>query len=132
MRRTCAIFFSAILGAGAQQVGQNSPTGPKDIPTFSTSAQLVVEIVNANDKSGKPVEGLTAKDFTITEDGKPQTIAFFEYQKLPDGPAPPEPARTEQITVFDRLAKTQIAVEPPGGIRYRDRRLLALYFDMTA
>ena len=36
------------------------------------------------DKSGKTIEGLTAKDFTVTEDGAPQTIKFFEYQKLPD------------------------------------------------
>ena len=27
---------------------------------------------------------------------------------------------------------TQIAPEPPGDIRYKDRRLLALYFDMTS
>ena len=34
------------------------------------------------DKKGKPIEGLTARDFVVTEDGVPQEIAFVEYQKL--------------------------------------------------
>src|ERR1700689_3478706 len=120
MRPILAVVFCSCLAVLAQQVGQNSPASAKDTPTFSASTQWVGEIVTANDKSGKPVEGLTAKDFTVTEDGKPQTIAFFEYQKLPDAPVPAAPARAEQITVFDRLAKTQIIAEPPGSIRYRD------------
>ena len=50
------------------------------------------------DEDGKPVEDLTAKDFAITEDGVPQTISVFEYQKLTDDTpaqplAPPNPAR---------------------------------------
>ena len=41
---------------------------------FTSSTQLVVETVSVKDKSGKPVEGLTAKDFVLTEDGVAQTI----------------------------------------------------------
>src|SRR5882762_6073335 len=50
--------------------------------TFQTSTQLVIQTVNVKDKSGKAIEGLTAKDFTVTEDGVPQNIKFFEFQKL--------------------------------------------------
>ena len=67
---------------------------PSDPVTFKTSTQLVVETVSVKDKSGKPVEGLTAKDFTITEDGVPQTIKFFEYQKFEEAPDAAAPART--------------------------------------
>ena len=47
-------------------------TGPA---TFSANSQLVIETVVVKDKAGNSVEGLTAKDFIITEDGVAQTIA---------------------------------------------------------
>ena len=132
--RTSAAFLLIALSAGAQQVGQNVQPNAAGTPTFTTGAQLVVETVVVNDKNGKPVEGLTAKDFTVTEDGAPQTIRVFEYQKLPDTPTvvPPATPRIENIKVYEKLTTTQIAPEPPGDLKYRERRLLALYFDMTA
>ena len=99
---------------------------------FTANTQLVVETVSVKDKSGKPVEGLTAKDFTVTEDGVAQTIRFFEYQKLEEIAAPLPPADPAEVRIVDKLARTQIASEQPGNPRYQDRRLLALYFDMTA
>jgi VWFA-related protein len=41
------------------------------------------------------------------------------------------PAGEENIKIYNRLARTQIAPEAAGEIRYKDHRLLALYFDMT-
>ncbi|WP_229739109.1 VWA domain-containing protein [Edaphobacter dinghuensis] len=120
------------LTAGAQVVGQNAqPTGGNGVYTMSVSTKLVVEAVNVKDKQGKSLSGLTAKDFTVTEDGVPQQISFCEYQKLPSAP-PVAPAVPENITVYNRLAVTQIAAEKPGDVRYKDRRLIALYFDLTA
>ncbi|WP_031500561.1 VWA domain-containing protein [Bryobacter aggregatus] len=100
-------------------------------PIFSSNTQLVVETVSVKDKKGNSISGLTAKDFTLTEDGKQQSIAFVEFQKLPDDPAP-DAAYTASVAPVARLARTQIAAEKPGDIRYRDRRLLALYFDFSA
>jgi len=45
--------------------------------TFQTTTQLVVETVVVKDKSGKAIEGLTAKDFVVTEDGIKEKIATF-------------------------------------------------------
>ena len=107
---------------------------------FQANTQLVIETVTVKDKNGKPIEGLTAKDFTITEDGVAQTISFCEYQKLDEEPhgaesAPvagaPAPAAAAQPAVA-AVTNHQITPERPGDIRYRDRRLMAMYFDMSA
>lgn len=105
---------------------------PPDKPIFRSGSLLIVETVTVKDKEGRPIEGLTAKDFTLTEDGEPQTISFVEFQRLPGpgtgGPgvaptvdAPPAPPVAAPVT------EAQIAVPPPGDSRYRDRRLLVLY-----
>jgi len=102
---------------------------------ITVNTQLVVETVSVTDKNGKPVEGLTAKDFVVTEDGVVQTVSFCEYQKMQDA-APvvaaasaPPPAPADQVAPVTR---GQIAPERPGDVRYKDRRMLALYFDMSA
>ncbi len=144
MRQITAVFLSWMLLAGsaasAQSVGQNS-AGPATQATFTTTSQLVIETVSVKDKSGNPVLGLKQENFTVTEDGKPQVIKFFEFQKLDDTPAPalletrtpgePEKAADKKPKV-ESLTANQIAGEAPGVTHYKDRRLLAMYFDMTA
>ena len=110
----------------AQQVPPNPPPGPADAAKFTSSTQLVVEMVTVKDKAGKIVEGLSAKDFTVTEDGKPQTISFCEFQKL-EGEAAvivpgaativPDAAPAAQSAASDVPPATrfQIAPERPGG-----------------
>src|ERR1700728_741792 len=128
------VALSAGLGAGAQQTGSTQMSGQNGTFTLTVNSQLVVETVVVKDKQGKFVPGLTAKDFAVTEDGQPQTIRIFEHQALStvSTPMPVTPPDDEQITLYKTLTRTQIAPESPGKPQYSDRRLLALYFDMTA
>lgn len=105
-------------------------------PTFRTATHLIVQTVSVKDKAGKPIAGLTAKDFVVTEDGQPQEIAFVEYQPLDAAPASSlsaETPPTEAIaaTTVPPVTQAGIAVPLPGDVRYRGRRLLVLYIDLS-
>ena len=130
--RLTPLFLCAIVAAAAQQVGQNTPPGNTGAAAFTASTQLVIETVNVKGKDGKPIEGLTAKDFSVTEDGMPQTIRFFEYQKLAEIDVTAPPPKPVNALPLAKYPRAQISPEQPGNIRYRDRRLLAMYFDMSA
>jgi Ca-activated chloride channel family protein len=46
---------------------------------LSVDVELVNVSVNAIDASGKPIEGLTAADFKVFEDGREQQLSFFAH-----------------------------------------------------
>ncbi len=124
----------AAAAAGAQQIGQNKPADASQNFTLSVKVQLVIEAVVVKDKDGKPFEGLTAKDFAVTEDGVPQTVKICEHQDLAEQakPLPASKPVDENIKLYKQLTRTQIAPESEESERYKNRRLLALYFDMSA
>ena len=110
-------------------------------PIFRSETRLIIEAVTVTDKEGRAVEGLTAKDFVVTEDGEPQEIAFVEFQRIAplatasaSASAPPEPAELRRDKPYAPAAPvaSSITAPTPGDIRYRDKRLMVLYFDMMA
>ena len=99
---------------------------------MKVDAQLVIETVTVKDKDGKPIEGLTDRDFNVTEDGIRQTISVFDFQRLSNTPLPP--LQPQSILQMDKasvptVTPTVISAGRAGDIKYRDRRLLVLYFD---
>jgi len=129
----CALAFAS--AAWLMPVRAQAPQQP----IFRSGAQLTVVDVTVTGRDGRPIEGLTASDFTLTEDGDPQTISFVAFQKVDapvtEGPAaetaPPPPARAPAGPVAPIVQPT-IATSAPGDIRYRNRRLIVLYFDLSA
>ncbi len=128
-----SMMLAGTLGLGAQVVGQNAQPGGNGAYTLSVSSKLVIESVNVKDKQGKSISGLTAKDFTVKENGIEQHISFCEYQELPVAPDAGSAKPTqENVGVYNRLAMTQIAAEKPGDVRYKNKRLISIYFDLTS
>jgi Ca-activated chloride channel family protein len=52
-------------------------------PVFRAETNLQSIAVQVTDKEGHDGKGLTASDFTLLEDGRPQKIAFFEAEAQP-------------------------------------------------
>lgn len=125
------LILFASIAVPAQQVGENK-SGQQATPTFKVSTQLVVETVTVTSKNGAAVTGLKADDFIITEDGVPQSISVFEHQKFDDAATAPPAPLTAKVLPLPKYPRAQIAAESTGNVRYHDRRLLALYFDLSA
>lgn len=67
-------------------------------PVLRSGTQLIHVTILARDHNGKPVTGLTAADFTVTEDGKAQDIAFFDANGATSPAAAPTPASSALAT----------------------------------
>ncbi len=143
MKETLAALLSA-----AMLFAQNPAppaAAPKESAKFTVTTQLVTLNLSAKDKDGNPITGLKPGDIILTEDGKRQKIAICEYQKLDNtpldavaaalAPAPAAPAAAAPAAPAAppaAAAAPTIAAAKPGEIKYKDRRLLVLYFDMTS
>jgi VWFA-related protein len=127
-----SMILAGAISAEAQVIGQNTQPNGTGTYTLSVTSKLVIEAVNVKDKQGKSINGLTAKDFTVTENGVAQQISFCEYQELPVAPEVNAKPAPENVVVYNRLAVTQIAAEKPGDVKYRNKRLISIYFDLTA
>ncbi len=86
---------------------------------------LVIEDVTVSDRNGKRIEGLTANDFVLTDDGMAQTISIFEFQRLDDAPA------GKQDSVSSYYILGYYTNHPNGDGRFR-RIQIALKKDATA
>jgi VWFA-related protein len=106
LRVLCCLPLAAVLTcAQAQQAAatQARPPAPAQAPqsaaapTFHISVQEVLLDVVVTDKSGHPIPGLTAADFTVTEQGEPQTIRSLKWHP------PMTPAELARLTTIPQL-----------------------------
>jgi VWFA-related protein len=95
---TCLILFAAGTGylAGQPTAGhakRQSGANTTQTPMLRVSSRLVLVNVVVHDKVGKPVRDLAAKDFTVLDEGRLQTIEEFMAVSAP-------PTATSSIPVL--------------------------------
>ncbi|HEY1757021.1 MAG TPA: VWA domain-containing protein [Bryobacteraceae bacterium] len=113
---------------------------------FTSETRLIVVNVSVKDKMGKPVLDLKKEDFEITEDGKKQDPNVFQFEKLNNDlltPVADEEGGPKQLEERVAAAPKPAAPKPAaaaaaqitsGGLansQRKDKRLMAMFFDMT-
>ena len=139
-RRAAQVLIVEILAAAlafspVATVAQQQPPPPP--PPYNSAAVLraqanVVRIdVEVTDNAGKPFKGLRADQFEITDNGKTQKISTFAYSDIERlATAAPDNAAPIVISVDNSGPNAKPADVVTDQIR--DRRLIALFFDMTS
>ncbi len=108
------LFAACAVLVVAGQVPQQTP------PRFRAGVELVRLDVSVLDDDRNPVRGLTADDFTILEDGKPQTVETFHAIDLPDV-VDPKPGEAPWLR--------DVAPDVRGNADFRERRVVAIVVD---
>jgi len=141
MRKYGLIAFLTLAALAQQSAPPQPPAQTQqpavtaDVPNVvftSNSNMVIVDVTVKDPKTGKPIEGLQASDFSLTEDNKPQKISTFEFMKLAVDPEPPEaPPSLEDQRALPEDPKTTITLPSHKQIQYHDKRLLVLFFDFS-
>ncbi len=71
-------LLTLVALCAAPAISQEPSNAPP--PTFHVKVRLVNVFVNVTDANGAPIGGLQQDDFTLSEDGVPQKISYFERQ----------------------------------------------------
>jgi len=127
----CVSLALGPISALAQQQPGPPPPPPIASSVLHAQSNLVRIDVEVTDSSGKPIKGLRADQFEVTDDGKPQKITTFTYSDIEKvETAGPETAAPIVIAVDNSGPRAES--EEKITNQTRDRRLIALFFDMTS
>ena len=125
MSAALACLLAMSPGRGWAQ--QDNPPGGF---TLKVQSDIVLTNVVVRDKkTGEVVKGLTASDFAILENGKPQRIASFDYQNVDEAAVLREKSTvTGKATIAD-LLNQDFAAAPE---ELKDHRLIVMFFDLSS
>jgi VWFA-related protein len=98
---------------------------------FRVQTDLVLVNVTVKDKNGNFVRGLKPEDFTIFEDNKPQKVISFDIEDI-DAVATQDVAQAKPLTGPLPESPTAAVPAADSASQFKDRRLIVLFFDLSA
>jgi VWFA-related protein len=131
MMKITSLAFALTVSLASSFAQDSQPAQPATTQaqySIKVNSDLVLTNVVVRDKkSGELVRGLTAKDFSLLENGKPQHISTFDFESV-DQAAPLDEATISGKTGSIFNAKSETA--RPEALR--NHRLIVLFFDLTS
>jgi VWFA-related protein len=136
--RTWGVWVVLVLAAAATLVAQEAPSNTQEAPSTSqeaptTTISVVVKVVNVlatvRDQRGNIVNTLNKEDFILEEDGRPQTIKYFNRETdLPLTLGLLVDTSVSQLQVLDE-EKTASAVFTNEMLREGEDSAFLIHFD---
>jgi VWFA-related protein len=144
MRSVALSLVLALVVLAAPSAQQSAPALSEQReskgPVFRGDVNLIVVDVVVRDRSGAIVRGLTANDFEIREDNRPQQVVSFNVEEVtttvPSGQVVPQ-VLTAGVGPSDSKTAAAATTSPPVAepITREDlagRRLIVLLFDLSS
>jgi VWFA-related protein len=135
MRPLALLIAVALLLPPAGHLSAQQPVPPASAPSFRSNVSVVVVDVVVRDRGGAIVRGLTADDFEVREDNRPQQIRSFDFEEVATTPPVASAAPPLLATVTATPASPAAPAASPAPVRREDlagRRLIVLLFDLSS
>jgi VWFA-related protein len=122
------LAFVPLQPVRAQQPDQPQQGEQSQFVLKVNSDLVLTNVVVRDRKTGEVVPGLTAKDFTILENGKPQQVSSFDFENVDHA------AQLNEATISgqspNRVFGAKNGVATPEELH--DHRLIVMFFDLTS
>ena len=93
MLRIASLLALATLAIARAQAPAQNPPSPPEQPTFHIGVDAVRIDAIVTDSKGQIVTDLTADDFELKDDGRPQKVTLATFVPVASGPATPAPTQ---------------------------------------
>ncbi|MGB6134296.1 MAG: VWA domain-containing protein [Acidobacteriaceae bacterium] len=129
-KRLSTVFVALLLAAAVARPlrAQDQPGNQSTFTLRINSDVVLTNVVVRDRKTGEPVRGLTAKDFTIFENDKPQQITSFDSENVDQAAVLDE--ATISGTAENNLFRGNGTTATEEALH--DRRLIVMFFDLTS
>jgi len=115
------LALSCLRDSGSAQ----QPSANHSMPTLKVQTQEVLLPVTVIDKKGALVKSLTANDFTLTQDGRPQVIKSFTTETdlpfklglLVDTSRSVYPAMDSERKAVEKFVELMLPADPKAGVQ---------------